>query len=420
MEDVWLYIPIVAILIALSGFFSSSETALTSVNQIRLRQRATEGDKKSMTVLKLLEKPQDVISSILIGNNIVNIASSAVATVFFTQLFGASGPVVATVVMTILVLIFGEVLPKTAAQQQPEMISLKVAKPISRLTTIFKPAVFLLSALTGLVTKWLFSHVDEAPTITEEEFKTLVEVGEEEGVLQREERAYIDNVLDFSSATASDMMKPRTSVVALDVEATEEEIFDLLKDNRYSRIPVYEDSIDHIIGILYMKDVVRLLAQGETIRLREILRDPYFIGESAVADRIFRELKARNLSIAVVVDEYAGTSGIITMEDILEELVGNIDDEYDLENSAVIFLESGVYLVDPELRIDEINDYFHMSLESEKSDSIGGFVIELLDRIPKQGDVVRYGDILFTVNEMQGLKMTKLKMDLRPESQSAL
>ena len=420
MEDVWFYIPIVVILIALSGFFSSSETALTSVNQIRLRQRATEGDKKSMTVLKLLEKPQDVISSILIGNNIVNIASSAVATVFFTQLFGASGPVVATVVMTILVLIFGEVLPKTAAQQQPEMISRKVAKPISRITTIFKPVVFLLTALSGLVTKWLFSHVDEAPTITEEEFKALVEVGEEEGVLQREERAYIDNVLDFSSATASDMMKPRTSVVALDVEATEEEIFELLKDNRYSRIPVYEDSIDHIIGILYMKDVVRLLAQGETIHLREILRDPYFIGESAVADRIFRELKARNLSIAVVVDEYAGTSGIITMEDILEELVGNIDDEYDLENSAVIFLESGVYLVDPELRIDEINDYFHMSLESEKSDSIGGFVIELLDRIPKQGDVVRYGDILFTVNEMQGLKMTKLKMDLRPESQSAL
>ncbi len=171
MEDVWLYIPIVAILIALSGFFSSSETALTSVNQIRLRQRATEGDKKSMTVLKLLEKPQDVISSILIGNNIVNIASSAVATVFFTQLFGASGPVVATVVMTILVLIFGEVLPKTAAQQQPEMISRKVAKPISRITMIFKPVVFLLTALSGLVTKWLFSHVDEAPTITEEEFK---------------------------------------------------------------------------------------------------------------------------------------------------------------------------------------------------------------------------------------------------------
>lgn len=416
MEDVWLYLPIVAILIALSGFFSSSETALTSVNQIRLKRRATEGDKKSMTVLKLLEKPQDVISSILIGNNIVNIASSAVATVFFTQLFGASGPVVATVVMTVLVLIFGEVLPKTAAQQQPEMISRKVAKPISKIATIFKPAVFLLTALSGLVTKWLFSHVDDAPTITEEEFKALVEVGEEEGVLQREERAYIDNVLDFSSATASDMMKPRTSVVALDVEATEEEIFELLKDNRYSRIPVYEDSIDHIIGILYMKDVVRLLAQGETIRLREILRDPYFIGESAVADRIFRELKARNLSIAVVVDEYAGTSGIITMEDILEELVGNIDDEYDLENTAVIFLERGVYLVDPELRIDEINDYFHMNLESEKSDSIGGFVIELLDRIPKQGDVVRYGDILFTVNEMQGLKMTKLKMDLRPES----
>ena len=296
------------------------------------------------------------------------------------------------------------------------MISRKVAKPISRLTTLFTPLVFLLSAFTNFITKLLFSNVDDSPTITEEEFKTLVEVGEEEGVLQREERAYIDNVLDFSSATASDMMKPRTSVVALDVEATEEEIFELLKDNRYSRIPVYEDSIDHIIGILYMKDVVRLLAQGEEIHLREILRDAYFIGESAVADRIFREMKARNLSIAVVVDEYAGTSGIITMEDILEELVGNIDDEYDLESTDVILLENGVYLVDPELRIDEINDYFHMNLESEKSDSIGGFVIELLDRIPKQGEVVRYGDILFTVNEMQGLKMTKLKMDLRTDA----
>ena len=416
MEDIWIYIPVVAILIALSSFFSSSETALISVNQIRLRQRAADGDNKSLTVLKLLEKPQDVLSSILIGNNVVNIASSAVATVFFSQLFGASGPVVATVVMTILVLVFGEVLPKTAAQQQPEMISRKVAKPISRLATLFTPLVFLLSAFTNLMTRLLFSNVDDSPTITEEEFKTLVEVGEEEGVLQREERAYINNVLDFSSATASDMMKPRTSVVALDVEATEEEIFELLKDNRYSRIPVYEDSIDHIIGILYMKDVVRLLAQGEAIHLREILRDAYFIGESAVADRIFREMKARNLSIAVVVDEYAGTSGIITMEDILEELVGNIDDEYDLESTDVILLENGVYLVDPELRIDEINDYFHMNLESEKSDSIGGFVIELLDRIPKQGEVVRYGDILFTVNEMQGLKMTKLKMDLRTDA----
>ena len=416
MEDIWIYIPVVAILIALSSFFSSSETALISVNQIRLRQRAADGDNKSLTVLKLLEKPQDVLSSILIGNNVVNIASSAVATVFFSQLFGASGPVVATVVMTILVLVFGEVLPKTAAQQQPEMISRKVAKPISRLATLFTPLVFLLSAFTNLMTRLLFSNVDDSPTITEEEFKTLVEVGEEEGVLQREERAYINNVLDFSSATASDMMKPRTSVVALDVEATEEEIFELLKDNRYSRIPVYEDSIDHIIGILYMKDVVRLLAQGEEIHLKEILRDAYFIGESAVADRIFRELKARHLSIAVVVDEYAGTSGIITMEDILEELVGNIDDEYDLESTDVILLENGVYLVDPELRIDEINDYFHMNLESEKSDSIGGFVIELLDRIPKQGEVVRYGDILFTVNEMQGLKMTKLKMDLRTDA----
>lgn len=415
MEDVWIYIPVILFMIALSSFFSSSETALTSVNQIRMRQSASDGDKKSMTVLKLLEKPQDLISSILIGNNIVNIASSAVATVFFTKLLGASGPLVATIVMTVLVLIFGEVLPKTIAQEQPEAVSRAVAKHIARIAFIFKPIVFLLSALTNFLKNILFPQGSQSPTITEEEFKTLVEVGEEEGVLQSEERTYIDNVLDFSSATASDMMKPRTSVVALDVESTEEEILELLRENRYSRVPVYEDSIDNIIGILYMKDVVRLLAQGEKIRLKEILRDPYFIGESAVADRIFREMKARNLSIAVVVDEYAGTSGIITMEDILEELVGNIDDEYDLDSRDVILLDKGVYLIDPELRIDEVNDYFHLNLASEKADSIGGFVIERLDRIPKQGDVVRYGDIVFRVNEMQGLKITKLKIKIGSE-----
>lgn len=415
MEDVWIYIPVILFMIALSSFFSSSETALTSVNQIRLRQRASDGDKKSMAVLKLLEKPQDLISSILIGNNIVNIASSAVATVFFTKLLGASGPLVATIVMTVLVLIFGEVLPKTVAQEQPEAVSRAVAKHIARVAFIFKPIVFLLSALTNFLKNILFPQGSQSPTITEEEFKTLVEVGEEEGVLQSEERTYIDNVLDFSSATASDMMKPRTSVVALDVESTEEEILELLRENRYSRVPVYEDSIDNIIGILYMKDVVRLLAQGEKIHLKEILRDPYFIGESAVADRIFREMKARNLSIAVVVDEYAGTSGIITMEDILEELVGNIDDEYDLDSRDIILLDKGVYLIDPELRIDEVNDHLHLNLASEKADSIGGFVIERLDRIPKQGDVVRYGDIVFTVNEMQGLKLTKLKIKIGSE-----
>ena len=415
MEDVWIYIPVLLFMIALSSFFSSSETALTSVNQIRLRQSASDGDKKSMTVLKLLENPQDLISSILVGNNIVNIGSSAVATVFFTQLLGASGPLVATIVMTVLVLIFGEVLPKTIAQEQSEMVSRAVAKRIARIAFVFKPIVFLLSALTSFLKNLLFPQGSQSPTITEEEFKTLVEVGEEEGVLQSEERTYIDNVLDFSSATASDMMKPRTSVVALDVESTDEEILDLLRENRYSRVPVYEDSIDNIIGILYMKDVVRLLAQGEKIHLKEILRDPYFIGESAVADRIFRDMKSRNLSIAVVVDEYAGTSGIITMEDILEELVGNIDDEYDLDSRDVILLDKGVYLIDPELRIDEVNDHFHLNLTSERADSIGGFVIERLDRIPKQGDVVRYGDLVFTVNEMQGLKLTKLKIKIGSE-----
>ncbi|MCD1147423.1 hemolysin family protein [Peptoniphilus sp. KCTC 25270] len=412
-SNIIVYIVSIVCLIAGSAFFSSSETALMSSNQIRLRQSAQEGDKGSRLVLRLLEKPQELISSILIGNNIVNIASSSLATVLFTLLFGNSGPLIATIVMTIVVLIFGEVLPKTIAQRQPENVGKRVAPGISFISKVLKPFVFLLSALTNAVTNLLFRNAQETPAITEEELKTMIEVGEEEGVLQRTEREYIDNVFDFSSATASDMMRPRTSVVALDIDSDTEEVLELLASNRYSRVPVYEENIDHIIGILYMKDVVQQLANGETLNIREMLREPYFIGESAVADRIFRELKARSLSIAVVVDEYAGTSGIITMEDILEELVGNIDDEFDFDSREMILLNQNVFLLDPELRIDEVNEAFQLNLVSEKADSIGGYVIELLDRIPVQGEVARSHGILFTVNEMQGQKITKLKMDLR-------
>lgn len=407
------YVIAIIFLIAASAFFSSSETALMSANQIRIRQDAQQGDKSSILVLRLLEKPQELISSILIGNNIVNIASSSLATVLFTMLYGSKGPLIATVVMTVVVLICGEVIPKSLAQMQAEGVSKKISRPIAFVSKVLSPFVFLLSALTNFVSKVIFRNVEESPTITEEELKTMIEVGAEEGILQKTEREYIDNVFDFSSATASDMMRPRTSVVALDIESQEEEVLDLLKENRYSRIPVYQDSIDNIVGILYMKDVVQILAKKEPILIEEIMRDAYFIGESAVADRIFHEMKARNLSIAVVVDEYAGTSGIITMEDILEELVGNIDDEYDLESKEMILLEKGVYLLDPELRIDEINDVFSLNLQSEKSDSIGGYVIEKFDRIPKQGEVVRDMRIVFTVTEMRGLKVSRIKMDMR-------
>lgn len=409
------YVLAIIFLVLASAFFSSSETALMSVNQIRMRHQAQQGDKSSGKVLQLLEKPQELISSILIGNNVVNIASSSIATVLFTSLYGRKGPVIATIVMTIVVLFCAEVLPKSIAQQQPERFSRKVAQPVTIISKILGPLVFLLSTITNFIMNVLFRNLEEPPAITEEDLKTLIEVGEEEGVLQKSEREYIDNIFDFSSATALDMMRPRTSVVALDIESDNQEILNLLGKNRYSRIPVYKDSIDNIVGILYMKDVVQALANGEEIYVADMLREPYFIGESAVADRIFRELKARNLSIAIVVDEYAGTSGIITMEDILEELVGNIEDEYDLESKEMILLEQDVYLLNPELRLDEINNVFKLDLKSDKSDSIGGYIMEKLDRIPKQGDRIKDKNVTFTVTEMQGLKVARIKIDLRKE-----
>ncbi|MDO5301576.1 MAG: hemolysin family protein [Tissierellia bacterium] len=411
--NTWIYVIVIVLLIGSSAFFSSAETALMSANPLRLRRHASDGDASATRVLRLLERPQELISTILVGNNVVNIASSSLATVLFTKLLGVSGPFVSTVVMTIAVLIFGEVLPKSVAQQNPEALSQRVSRPITTLTVLLKPVVVVLTAITGWIFKLFLDDEGESPAITEEELKTMIEVSEEEGLIQQQERVYIDNVFDFSSATASDMMTPRTSISALDVNATPEEIEEMLSENRFSRIPLYEESIDHIVGILFVKDLVRHMMGEEPLELRQMMRKPYFIGESAVATRIFHELKSRKLTIAVVVDEYAGTSGIITMEDILEELVGTLGDEYDFDSEEIILLEAGAFLLDPELRIDEVNDYFHLDLSSEKSDSIGGFVIEQLDRIPKQGDVVSYGDLVFTVTEMEGLKMTHLKLDLK-------
>lgn len=407
-----IYLITLLILLGGSAFFSSSETALSSVNDLRMRQHALDGDRRADRVVGLLDQSQRVLSTLLIGNNIVNIASSAVATVFFTYLMGRRGPLMATIVMTLLILIFAEIIPKSVARTHPERTSLNFAQPIKFFMLIFYPFVVILEWITLKFMNLLFPENKEEPSITEEELKSLVDVGAMEGVFEKTETRYIHNVIDFGEATAMDIMKPRTSMVTLDVDITERELNQFLEENTYSRVPVYEDNIDNIIGMLYMKDIVYDMALNKKIDVRKYLREPFFISESATAEKVFKDLKKRNLTLAIVVDEYAGTSGILTIEDILEELFGRIDDEYDLDENELLALDHHTFLMNPEIRIDKINELFRLNLISKYSDSIGGLMMEWIDRIPEEGEEVSNGHIKLTLMEKHGQKLTQIKFEI--------
>ncbi|MDU5526568.1 MAG: hemolysin family protein [Finegoldia magna] len=395
-------------LVAMSAVFSSSETAITSVSKIKVRQLDQKDNKNAHLLKKLHDNMQATISTILIGNNIVNIAASSIATILFTNIFHQNGALVSTVVMTVFVLIFGEVLPKTIAQYKNKSVALKFSRFIYLLTIIFKPIVKVLNLLTRLVIKIFIGDNGDSSTLTEEELKTLVEVSEEEGVLKDQETEIMINALELKETLAVDIMTPRTSMASVDIEDAENDLREIIKNITYSRIPVYEDNIDDIIGVLHIKELAhKIIEDNHDFKIRDILKPAFYAYEYIPVVDLFKQMRAKNISISIIIDEYGGTSGLVTMEDILEELVGEIDDEYDNEKE-VTKINDNEYLVDPEMRIDEVNERFDLNLQSEKFDSIGGFVIELLDRMPKSKDEVEFENLKFIVVNVDKRKITQL------------
>lgn len=395
-------------LVTMSAVFSSSETAITSVSKIKVRQLDQKDNKNAHLLKKLHDNMQATISTILIGNNIVNIAASSIATILFTKYFNENGAVVSTVVMTIFVLIFGEVLPKTIAQYKNKSVALKFSRFIYLLTIIFKPIVKVLNLLTRLVIRLFIGEDEDSSTLTEEELKTLVEVSEEEGVIKNQETEIMINALELKESLAVDIMTPRTSMASVDIEDAENDLKEIIKNITYSRIPVYEDNIDDIIGVLHIKELAhKIIEDDREIKIRDILKPAFYAYEYIPVVDLFKQMRAKNISISIIIDEYGGTSGIVTMEDILEELVGEIDDEYDNEKE-VTKLSDNEYLVDPEMRIDEVNERFNLNIQSKKFDSIGGFVIELLDRMPKSKDEVEFENLKFVVVNVDKRKITQL------------
>lgn len=395
-------------LVAMSAVFSSSETAITSVSKIKVRQLDQKDNKNAHLLKKLHDNMQTTISTILIGNNIVNIAASSIATILFTNIFHQSGALISTVVMTVFVLIFGEVLPKTIAQYKNKSVALKFSRFIYLLTIVFRPIVKILNVLTRLIIKLFVGEDEDSSTLTEEELKTLVEVSEEEGVLKNQETEIMINALELKETLAVDIMTPRTSMASVDIEDAESDLKEIIKNITYSRIPVYEDSIDDIIGVLHIKELAhKIIEDDRDFKVRDILKPAFYAYEYIPVVDLFKQMRTKNISISIIIDEYGGTSGIVTMEDILEELVGEIDDEYDNEKE-VTKLSDNEYLVDPEMRIDEVNERFDLDIQSDKFDSIGGFVIELLDRMPKSKDEVEFENMKFVVVNVDKRKITQL------------
>lgn len=407
-----LQIGLLVVLLLGSGFFSASETSLMSLSKIRIRYMEDEGVKGAKLVGSLIEKSSDLLSSILVGNNIVNIAATSVSTSLFINIFGDGGVAIATAVMTVLVLVFGEITPKTIAANSPEKVAVVVSKPISIIMKITKPIVWVFNLLTGIIFKIMGIDNDGVkPFITEEELKAMVNVSHEEGVLEMEEREIINNVFQFGDMQAKEAMIQRLDMVAIDIEDSYDEIIELFKSEKLSRLPVYQESIDDIVGILNIKDIIFLSDEEiENFDIKDYVREAFFTYEFKKITQLLEDMKKAKTQIAIVLDEYGGTSGLLTVEDLVEVIVGDIEDEYDEDEDDIIVIKEDEYIVDGSTRISEVNELIGTSIETEEFDSIGGYLIGYLDRLPEEKEVIEIGNIKFCIEKVEKNRIAKIHM----------
>lgn len=415
---------ILFILLLLSAFFSSAETALTTVNKIRIRNLAEENVKGAKTVCKLIEDPTKLLSAILIGNNIVNLSASSLATTLAVNICqslqvsdsATVGAGIATFVLTILVLIFGEITPKSLATIHAEKISLTYAGIIYYITQLLTPVIFIINKLAyGILKLFRIDPNYKGLTITETELRTIVNVSHEEGVLESEERKMITNVVDFGDSLAKDVMVPRIDMVFADINLSYEELVDAFSEDKFSRMPVFDGARDNVVGIINLKDVFFYQGSKESFHIKQLLREPYFTYEFKKTSELLIEMRKASRSIAIVLDEYGATAGLITLEDLLEEIVGEIRDEYDGdEEDSIKQITPNEYIVDGFTKLDEVNEIIGSDLESDDYDSIAGHIINLLEHLPAEGESIIDNNIEYTVQSVDKNRIDKIHILLLP------
>ena len=424
------------VLIIINAYFAAAEMAIVSVNKNRIRSLAQEGNKKAQALAGLIDEPNKFLSSIQVVITLAGFLTSAEAAVSFSDDVGALledagipygteiSVVLVTLILAFFTLILGELLPKRLAMLHADKISMGVVKPILFISVMFKPFVWLLSITVTLILKLLRQRTDVTSVeYSEDDVVSMLEAGQESGELKEEGKKMITSIFAFDDLLAYEVMTPRTDVFSIDINAPTEDYIDELMELRYSRIPVYEDDSDNIIGILYIKDyLIKAREAGfDNVDFRSILRKPYFVPETKNIDSLFFELQTTKQHIAILIDEYGGFSGIVTMEDIIEEVMGDIDDEYDEVEPEIQKIADDTYIVDGSMDLDDIDEELGIDLESENSETIGGFIIDILGEIPDENDTgreIEYENCRFRIDSVRDRRIEKITITILPVSEN--
>ena len=422
-SDAWRIITLF-ILLVLSAFFSSAETCLTTVNKMRMKSMADEKVKNARIVLKLIENQTKMLSAILIGNNIVNLTASSLTTSFAIQIAQKSGfsemtsiiTGAATGILTVLILRFGEIVPKTLATMSAEKLALTYAKPVYAVTTVLAPVAFLMNQISKGLLIILRIDTKKQPAITENELRTIVDVSHKEGVIESEERQMITNVVDFGDSLAKDVMVPKMDVAFANVKLSYNELVECYSVDKFTRMPVYSESRDNVVGIINLKDLFFYQGSKKDFSIADVMREPYFTYEYKKISELFFEMKKKSIPMAIVLDEYGSTAGMLTIEDLIEEIVGEIRDEYDAnEEDEITKLDDENYILLGVAKLDDIDKISGIKIESEDYDSIAGHVINLLDHFPQAGESVSDQFARYTVLEAEKNHIDKVKLHLLPK-----
>lgn len=413
---------ILLILLLLSAFFSSAETAFMSLNKLRLRSDSEEGSKKARLVLSLIDDPSKLLSTVLVGNNIVNLAASALTTTLMLDIFGNKAVGIATGVLTLLILIFGEITPKTLATRKAEKLAYSYAPFVNLLVIVFTPVTFIVNKLAYVVLRicGVNPNTKEAQ-VTEDELLTLVDVSSEEGVLEEDEKEMINNVVDFGDTVAKDVMVPSIRMTCVPSDITYKDLIDIFKRDKYSRMPVYKDTKDNIIGIIWAKDLLTNYDESQSFDIRDYVREAYFTFEYKKTRELMSDMREDYKSLAIVLDEYGATAGLITIEDLLEEIVGEIRDEDDTDEVDMIKeLSDNEYEVHGQTNLDEIADKIGIEIDTDDYDSIAGHVIHLLGHIPEQGESITDDNITYKVLEVARNRVEKILIHVENKDEEAV